>query len=450
MHQGIDNALRLLRQDPIARLDPNLILDACRQVGHRWRSCLLNPVAIFHWFTTQILKANTSLAHVSQLAERSFSDSAYCQARARLPLRVFQVVLRLVTKTLVGRTRKDGRWRGHRTLILDGSSFSMPDTPELQKKFGQPGNQRKGCGFPVAKILALFHAGTGLLLEIFAAPLRSHEMASVGGVHPVLESNDVLIGDRGLCSFFHLAILANRGIHAVFRAHQKQIVDFTPRRPYTRPVDKARSEGRPRSRWVRQLGVTDQVVEWFKPRKHPDWMSDQEYAELPESLLLRELRYEIRGAGSRTRFVTLVTTLLDADAYPLEALAQLYGSRWRVELHLRHLKQTMKMDTLKCKTSDGVLKELIVYALVYNLVRLVMCEAARRQSVVVERVSFVDAYRWLSAASPRDDLPKLIVNPHRPGRIEPRVRKRRPKQFPVMKKPRSELRKDLMNQQLAA
>jgi hypothetical protein len=235
----------------------------------------------------------------------------------------------------------------------------------------------------------------------------------------------------------------------VIRMHQRQIVDFTPNRPYARPKDKAARKGLPRSRWLRQLGVMDHLVEWFKPRQKPGWMSQEQFAALPESLILREIRYRVSRPGFRTETVTLVTTLLDADLYPVEALAALYGVRWRVEQNLEHLKQTMNMDVLNCMTVDGVLKELTVFAIVYNLVRVVMMEAAARQGVDIERVSFIDALRWLCEMK-KDGLPRLVVNPARPGRFEPRVRKRRPKEYPVMKKPRSELRKRLIKQQVAA
>jgi hypothetical protein len=441
MHHRIGTILKRLRQDVAHRLEPESIQCVCRSVGHTWRRSLLNPVAIIHWFVIQVLHGNSSLQHVSLLAGRTFTDSAYCQARARLPLAVFRGVLRELVKTLTPRTHIEGTWRGHRTWLIDGSSFSMPDTPELQAKFGQPEAQAKGCGFPVAKILALFHAGTGLLIEVAAAPYRTHEMSRLGEVHPALEPGDVLVGDRGFCSFAHLAMLVRGGFHAVFRVHQRQIVDFTPGRPHFRQEDPAATKGLPRSRWLRRLGVTDQVVEWFKPKERPEWMSAEDYQALPETLVVRELRYEVGGRGFRTRAVTLVTTLVDGALYPLEALASLYGMRWRVELNFRHLKTTMKMDVLKCLSVDGVLKELTAFAIVYNLVRVVMIEAARRQGVEVERISFVDALRWLEQAEPGDDLPKLVVNPDRPNRFEPRVRKRRPKQYPLMRKPRSELRK---------
>ena len=353
-------------------------------------------------------------------------------------------------RSLIPDTHAEGLWRGHRTFLIDGSAFSMPDTPELQERFGQPGAQKPGCGFPVAKILALFHAGTGTLLKVMVTPLRSHEMASVAAIHSALGSGDVLVGDRGLCAFAHLAILVRDGIHAVFRMHQRQIVDFTANRPHSSSDRKGMAKGLPRSRWLRSLGPLDQVVEWIKPESRPGWMTAEQYEALPETLTVRELRPQVGRPGFRTREVTLVTTLIDAEAYPLEALAELYGTRWRVELNLRHLKTTMKMDVLKCKTVDGVLKELAVYAIVYNLVRVVMLEAARRQGVDVERISFIAELRWLGQARPGEELADLVVNPERPGRVEARVRKRRPKQYPLMTKPRSVLRKDLTESRVSA
>jgi Transposase DDE domain len=320
----------------------------------------------------------------------------------------------------------------------------------LQAHFGQPGNPAKGCGFPVARILALFHAGTGLLLEVAAAPLRSHEMSGIAGLLPLLAAGDILVADRGLCSFAHLALLMARGVHALFRLHQKQIVDFTPGRAHAAPGRKRGVKGMPRSRWIRACGTSDQVVEYFKPAERPDWMSAADYGALPESIVVRELRYRIEVPGFRTREVTLVTTLIDAEAYPADALAGLYGTRWRVEEHLKALKQTMKMDVLKCMTVDGVLKELTMSALAYNLVRAAMVQAAGRQGVEVDRVSFLDALRWLRGAEAGEEMPELVVNPLRPGRSEPRCKKRRPKQYDLMRAPRAELRKRLREKDLAA
>lgn len=450
MHHRIGTILTQLRQDLAGHLAPESITTACRSVGHSWRACKLTPVVIVYWFVTQVLHGNTALKHVSLLAGRRFSDSAYCQARAHLPLAVFKAVLRGLVEKLAPETFVNGLWRGRRTFLADGSSYSTPDTPALQAEFGQPSNQARGCGFPVVRILVLFHAGTGFLVEVLTAPLCSHEMSRAGGIHPALGPGDVLVADRGFCSFAHFSMLLKRGVDGVFRMHQRQIVDFTPDRPHAEPRARKGRTGLPRSRWLRALGVLDQVVEWFKPIDPPDWMTAEEYAALPDALLIRELRYQVGRPGFRTHTVTLATTLLDADDYPFEALAELYGSRWRVEQNLRDLKQTMKMDVLKCMTVDGVQKELVVYAIVYNLVRLVMMEAARRQRVGVDRISFVDAMRWLINAEPGEELPELVVNPDRPGRVEPRVRKRRPKQYPLIKRPRAELRNDLMAKGLTA
>lgn len=450
MHHQMDNILKRLRQELARHLDPDSILDICRSVGHTWRRATLNPVATLHLFLLQMLHGNTSLEHVSLLAGRLFTGSAYCLARARLPLTVFRAVLEKLVHSLLAEAQHQGLWRGHRTVLIDGSGLSMPDTPALRKHFGQPTNQAAGCGFPVTKILAVFDAATGLLLDVSAAPLRTHEMSQLGHAHPHLRSGDVLVADRGFCSFAHLAMLVRGGIHAVFRIHQKQIVDFTPDRPHTRNGRDPAEKGRPRSRWLRRQGVLDQVVEWFKPEDRPGWMTAEGFAALPATLIVRELRYHVGRRGFRTRTVTLVTTLLDAELYPPEELAKLYGVRWRVELNFRHLKTTMKMDVLKCKTVEGVLKEILVYAMVYNLVRVTMGEAARQQQELVERISFVDVLRWWMQAQPEDAMPRFVVNPDRPGRFEPRVRKRRPKQYPLMQKPRSELRKQLILQDVTA
>src|SRR5262245_21903824 len=198
MHHRISTILHALRQDLAAQFGDDVILAACRAAGPtRSASCLLTPAAIIHWFLLQVLHGNTALTHVSLLAGRAFSASAFCQARARLPLAVFRALLRELVRALIPDTEAIGRWRGHRTWLVDGSSFSMPDTPALQAHFGQPGNQAQGCGFPVAHPLALFHAGTGLLLEVAAAPRRSQDIAGLAGVLGWLTGGDVLVADRG-------------------------------------------------------------------------------------------------------------------------------------------------------------------------------------------------------------------------------------------------------------
>ena len=324
----------------------------------------------------------------------------------------------------------------------------MSDTPALAAHFGYPTGQSKGCGFPVAHMLALFHAGTGLLLRVVAAPLRTSDLRHTATMHPEMAEGDVLLADRAFASYGHLALLFLRQIHAVFRCHQKQIVSFCVGRQHTRQR-KAR-KGLPRSRYVRWLGRRDQVVEYSKPVAKPAWMDANTWARLPAKLLVRELRYRISQRGHRTRVITLVTTLLDPDAYPATELAQLYLSRWQIEVNFRHLKTTMGMEILHCQSVNGVLKELHMFAIVYNLVRLVMLEASCRQKVPLERISFIDALRWLRAAKADTVLCPLVVNPSRPNRLEPRVIKRRMKEYDLMKRPRQDLRNDLPRKKFAA
>jgi hypothetical protein len=445
--------LDLLRQDLAADLSPNAIKRACKEEKYSWRERLLNPVTTVYLFILQILHGNTACQHTVHFGHWNFTDSAYCAARKRLPLGVLRRLTVRVAERVRTTATAASTWHGHRVWLLDGSSFTMPDTPELQAAFGQPGGQKKGCGFPVAKFLALFDLATGMLLRVEPAPLRSHEMSRCAVATAGLLPGDVALGDRGFCSYAHIAILLNRKQHGVFRAHQRLIVDFTAGRPQaSRGKAKTLPAAtiRPHSRWVLSQGDCDQVVIWYKPKSRPRWMSKEEYALLPEEIMVRELRYKIHTRGYRVGEVTLVTTLLDGSVYPAESLADLYFRRWQVEVYLRDLKITLKMDTLKCKTVDGVLKELAIFALVYNLVRSVACESAKAQGVAADRVSVTDTVRWLVGAEGDEDLSVILINPSRKGRVEPRVRKRRPKQYPLMKKPRAVLRKQLTDKEVAA
>jgi Transposase DDE domain len=454
MHQRILSIVAQIRQDVANHLSPAAILETCKAVGHVWRDCVLEPVTTIHVLIIQVLNGNTALNHLRHLTGLGLTAQAFCDARTRLPLEVFRRLLQQLVPTLRVGQAPPLLWFGHRTFAVDGSSFSMPDTPDLQREFGQSGSQRKGCGFPVAHFLAMFDSATGFLLEILASPLRTHDMSKVAQIHPGLRAGDVLVGDRGFCSFAHVALLVQRGIHCVFRLHQRlklTVLDSTDDESLDQPKLRRRKQ-RPAglSRVLHRRGMCDQILTWDRPKTKPAWMSQEDFRALPLVLLCRVLSYDLRQRGYRTKKITLVTTLLDADAYPWEELATLYGRRWQVEINFRHLKTTMNMDVLRCLTVEGVLKELMIFAIVYNLVRVVMVEAARRQRVGVDRISFMDTLRWLVAAGPRAVLIRLIVNPDRPGRVEPRVKKRRPKQYDLMMEPRSVLRNRLMDQGVVA
>jgi DDE family transposase len=211
----------------------------------------------------------------------------------------------------------------------------------------------------------------------------------------------VLVADRGLGSSAPLALLVQAGVHTVLRVGARQIVDVTPGRPFVRPSARRTSavKGVPRSRWLTALGVHDPLVAWLKPKTCPSWLTREALAALPETFVLREVRDHLGTPGFRTRQSTLVTTLLDAESSRVADLAELYRQRWQVEISLAPLKTTMQLDVLHGKTVSGVLKELTVFAIVDNLVRMAMWQSAALQHVGVERISFLDAPRWLSAPS---------------------------------------------------
>ena len=367
----------------------------------------------------------------------------------QLPLAILRELLRRLVATCQPLTETVGPWHGHRTWLVDGTGVSMPDTPDLWRAFGRPTNQAVGRGFPVARVPALLHAGTGLLQQFLVAPPRSHEMSRVAPLHPGLRAGDVLVGDRAFGTLAHLAPLMSRGPQGVFRM-SRRVVDFTPGRPRPPRWNTGKLTGKARSRWVGTLGPDDRVVAWYKPYVPAAWMTPEEHDALPETLTIRERRYRVSRSGFRVSSVTLVTTLPDAGLYPVEELDGLYLARWAVETDIGHLKTTLAMDVLHCKTEAGVLKELATFAIVYNLVRLVMLDASRRQGVAANGVSCIDALRWLSSSSPGTAPPALIVNPDRTRRVEPRCKKRRAKKHPYMIHPRPVLRQGLLLQQIPA
>lgn len=423
-------------------------LDQCPEFV--WRDRVLNPLVTLLLFIRQVMAGNTAITHLRHLWPVRFSAPAYCQARRRLPLALLQRITCAITRDLRAPHAADvPRWRGHRVWRADGSSFSMPDTPELQAHFGQPGQQRAGCGFPVAMLMVLCDTA-GFIVKTLALPLHTHEAAQLARLRDELEAGDVLVYDRAGCSYTHLALLSQHHLHMICRMHQCQIVSFRRGRKHAGQYARHLQRGVPRSQWLKRLGTHDQLVRWFKPAQNPAWMDQADYQALPESLVLRELRYVVSRKGFRSKSVTLVTTLTDAQMYPAAELAEQYLGRWQIEVNLRDLKQTMGMDVLKCKTVDGVLKELAVFVLVYNLVRLVMWRAAQRQKVAVDRISFTDALRWLRDARDGSEWTMLVVNPKRADRVEPRAVKRRPKPYPLLNQPRDKLRKLLMSQPLTA
>jgi hypothetical protein len=287
----------------------------------------------------------------------------------------------------------------------------------------------------------LFDHGSGLLAEPVISPLYTGDITQTPLMHRQMQAGDLMVGDDAFSSWGHFALILRSNLHLLTPAHHQRIVDFTPHRPHASEGNPRR--GLPRTRWIKSLGEQDQLVEWFKPRHRPDWIPPQIDAALPESIVVREIRRTLRRGELPPITVTVVTTLLDQTQYPADELVTLRMCRWDVETDLRHLKTTMGMEVLHCKSVDGVQKEVSVFVLVYNLVRALMLDAARRQKAPVSRISFADALAWLRTAGPNDPLPSLLVNPYRPHRIEPRALKRRGKSYDLLNRPRDQLRQAL-------
>lgn len=408
----VSRVLARLRREP---LDTDCALSRqveqlCRQQDHRFRDRLLTPLVTLRLMLIQILHGNTSIAHLRQLSGLPFAPASYCEARQRLGLWLFQRLLRWTAER--GRDLCSGpSLLGMRVLIADCSSFSTSDTPDLRRHFGPVKSRgaKAGVSYPVAKLVGLLDAATGLFVQLLAAPLYSHDLRQIPSVHAMLRPGDLLLGDRAYCSFAHVALLNIRGVFACFRLHQRR---------------KAERSGTQR---------------WRRGPKAPAWLTPEQWLALPQYLDVRIVCYDVVQRGFRTRQVIIATTLFDMLEWPDAKIAELYGHRWRIETCFDDLKTTMKMNVLKCQSLAGVMRELAAYLLVYNLVRLAMLQAAQRQGQSVWRISFIDAMRWLTARMlGLDGVDRLIENPLRPGRWQPRVIRRRMKEYDLMNKPRNQ------------
>jgi Transposase DDE domain len=440
VRSGSDDLLLPARVDQLARAN-NIV----------FRNTTLTPGATLRLFVQQIANGNIACAAVRHLAGEDFSDSAWCQARGRLPIELIERVHR----TIVDEARREldavnnigdeaYRWHGHRIFSIDGCSDSMPDTPELRDHYGVPSGCRTGLGFPTSHLLMMMDHRSGLLIDCVDSPLTTSDLSQTPAMHAHLQAGDTLLGDVAFCGFAHLALIIQANLHAVMPTHHRRIVDFAPDRVHAHPRKgkSTKRVGKPRARVLKTLGHNDQLVEYYKPREKSAWMSDEQWKSLPDSITVREIRRTVKRHGFRPMTVTIVTTLLDPEVYPAQELIDLRLTRWMIETNFRHLKITLGMDVLKCKTLQGVRKERLVFVLVYNLIRIAMLRAARTRGVNVNRLSFADTLAWVRYGD-ISACPILIVNPLRPGRLEPRVIKRQKKEFPYMTSPRADLKAQL-------
>jgi len=410
-----------------------------------YRERIFGPLTTLVLFIEQVLGADHSCQDTVArgLSARtaqgqtpcSLNTAAYCKARWRLPLGLAERLGREVGARLCAGQPAVWRWRGREVKLIDGTTVSMPDTEANQGRFPQVRSQKPGLGFPLARLVAVVSLSCGAVLEWALDACegkKTGETALLWRLMPRLSRGDVVVADGYYAGYFMIAGLIARGADIVMAQHHRRYTDF---------------------RRGKQLGARDHVVTWTRP-KRPDWMDEATYAQMPETLTMREAR-----AGGRT----LITTLTDARAVPKPALAELYAMRWHVELDLRAIKTVMQMDILRCKTPVMVEKELAVHLAAYNLVRAVMAQAACGSNLLPRQLSFKAALQLLNAfemnlrhhpghrlAVYRAYLIAGIAScrlPHRPHRVEPRAVKRRPKQHWLLTEPRHMMRERLIKLQ---
>ncbi|QIR36091.1 IS4 family transposase [Tolypothrix sp. PCC 7910] len=429
-------------------LPESAIKQAISELKIKYKKRLFDPIITLWAFLSQVLDTDKSCHNavskiIAHLAEEeveipSSDTSGYCQARARLPEKLLEKLFNSSAKNLEEQMTEDHLWYGRNIKVIDGSTVSMPDTVENQKEYPQPSSQKPGCGFPIAKIGVIFSLVTGAAVALCIDVLNTHDIKLARKLYSFLKPNDVLLGDRAFCAYADIVTITKLGCDAVFRKHQSRTTTM---------------------RKGKIVGDCDKLVTWHKPKRCPKGLSKDEFDALPQSITVREIYYYIVIPGFRTARVSLITTLLDKSTYSTLEVIGLYGKRWDVELDLRHLKTTLGMDILRCKTPSMVRKEIHVYLLAYNLLRSLMWQAGTTYNTPPLRLSlqgtrhhlinFIDKLEAVTLQKRRRiyrTLLKVIVHkpvPDRPARTEPRARKRRPKAYPSMTKPRHELRKQL-------
>jgi putative transposase len=430
-----------------ALLDQETITAAFGEASSVWRGWLYTPAVTVWVFLSQCLSPDHSCRDaVTRLAAWrttrglkpcSVETGGYCTAREALPEAACRDLVRRTGRETEAAAPSEWLWRGRRVRVVDGSTITMPDTAENQAEYPQLSSQRPGCGLPIARILVIFSLSVGVALD---AALGKYQGKQTGEnslfrtLHEGLSAGDVVLADRYFSGWFDAALLQRRGVDVVVRKHQLRANDF---------------------RTGRRLGPNDHVVRVPKPPR-PEWMTPAEYAALPAELELREVRVRVTQRGFRTKTLVVVTTLLDAEAFPTDAIAELYRRRWQAELHLRSLKIVLHMDHLRCKTPHRVRNEFFMHLLAYNLIRRAMTLAAAEANVPPWQISFKGTLQTLAnflpllgTCMPLDEgcrtllacLAAHLVG-RRPDRYEPRRIKRRPKTQALLMKPRHEYKRE--------
>ena len=446
---ALGHRVQHLRQQSLCHLEllvgpllpPGLLAQA--EEGPNSRERVFSVRRTFFGFLYQVLNPKCPCRQIVRQIQALFAlqdqghvdegNSAYCQARKRLPL---DTLSRLRVALAAAGQKSAQLWHGLCPKLIDATTVSLPDTQKNQRAYPQSSTQKPGCGFPWLRLLGVFSLSTGVLLDYAKSNKHRHELRLLWGLLDQFKAGDLAIADRGFSSYVLMALLLLRQVPCLFRLHRRRAADF---------------------RKGKRLGKKDRLVTWLVPPEKPDWLPQSWWRKIAAQLTVRVIQFSLCCPGYRTQSVTLVTTLLDPQKYSAHDIAQLYARRWKIELWFRDIKTSMGMEVLRCKSPRLVHKELEMFFIAYNVIRCLMVQAGTINDVALERMSFkgtVDALRQFSVALAQARSKKkqkqLIIElleviardevPERPNRIEPRAVKRRPKAFALLKKPRGEFK----------
>jgi hypothetical protein len=416
------------------------ILDVLNDHGVKYRDRVFNPVMTIWGFLSQVLSDDHScrdalsriIAHraAKGVTVCSPNTASYCNARSRIRTGVLRTLARRTAQELQRSAADEWKWNGRSVFIVDGSHVSMPDTPENQATYPQPEVQQPGIGFPLARLTVLLSLATGACHDLAIASYTGKgtgETTLLRQMYDSLSPGDVIVADALFDNYFIACELRQRGIELVARVQAERVGSRTV-------------ESRP----------DGDVIFWQRPNK-PRGMSGERYRSYPESLTMRQVSVDAHGRNNRAEQFKVVTTILAASIGGGQ-IGELYERRWDGEVDIRSIKSTMKMDILRCKTPAMVHKEIWTHLLAYNLLRTVMAVAASASAVEPREISFKGAKQALTAFAPKLEAARpeqraglvdamlTAVAYHRvgdrPGRWEPRARKRRPKPGARLMQPR--------------
>jgi hypothetical protein len=420
-----------------------------------FRDRAFGPTTILFAFLSQMLSPDKSCSEtvarinadrvIQGLEPVSSDNSAYCKARLRMPEKFLHELTTNTSSAIEKKVPEEWLWKGRSTKLIDGSTATMADTPENRSEYPQHGRQKDGIGFPITRMMAVFSLATGCIVDFVNGPYKGKGTGEHGLLRQLMhcfQSGDLVIGDAFFPSYFLISIFQRIGVDCIFASDGKRDMDF---------------------RTGERLGKRDHIVSWQKPQR-PEWMSQEIYDQMPESIQVRECTVTVDRPGFRSTSITLVTSLLDKHYAPKDELGWLYSQRWAAELNLAAVKTVLKMEHLRSKTPEMVRKEIWATLLAYNLIRKIIGEAAHQNGLLPREISFKGAVQNLNAFRPLWSIPGINSDggafqslllliakrrvANRPGRVEPRAIKKRPRTFPRLLLPRAKAQEKIMRSRM--